>query len=319
MGTVSNVFNRPDRVAAETRRLVDEAVTALRYVRNESARQLRMGQSRTIGLIVPDVANPFFTDVARGVEDVTSEAGVLVMVCNSDGKADKDERYLTMMAEHGVLGVLHVPGGASAAAVRQLSDRRIPIVLLDYRGSSRTQCSVSVNDVAGGALAVEHLLGTGRRRIGFVGAGHAAHQVVDRLEGARSAMVSAGRSPKDLRLLPTPALTVEGGVAAAGARLALPASRRPVAVACVNDLLAIGMLQGLMRAGVRVPDDVAIVGYDDILFAAAAAVPLTSIRQPRNQLGRRAAELLLDEASNPAHRHQRVVFEPELIVRASSL
>ena len=319
MGTVSNVFNRPDRVAAETRRLVDEAVAALRYVRNESARQLRMGQSRTIGLIVPDVANPFFTDVARGVEDVTSEAGVLVMVCNSDGKADKDERYLTMMAEHGVLGVLHVPGGASAAAVRQLSDRRIPIVLLDYRGASRTQCSVSVNDVAGGALAVEHLLGTGRRRIGFVGAGHAAHQVVDRLEGARSAMVVAGRSPKDLRLLPTPALTVEGGVAAAGALLGLPASRRPAAVACVNDLLAIGMLQGLMRAGVRVPDDVAIVGYDDILFAAAAAVPLTSIRQPRNQLGRRAAELLLDEASNPAHRHQRVVFEPELIVRASSL
>ena len=318
MGTVSNVFNRPDRVAAETRRLVDEAVTALRYVRNESARQLRMGQSRTIGLIVPDVANPFFTDVARGVEDVTSEAGVLLIVCNSDGQADKESRYLTMMAEQHVLGVLHVPAGPSTAAVRQLNDRDIPMVLLDYKGSSKRQCSVSVNDVVGGELAIGHLVGTGHRRIAFVGSGHPARQVDDRLAGARNALIAAGRSVDELQLLPTPSLNVDGGIAAARSLLALPRSKRPTAVACVNDLLAIGMLQELLRAGARVPDDVALVGYDDITFAGASAVPLSSIRQPRNQLGRRAAELLLDEAANDEHRHARVIFQPELIVRASS-
>ena len=319
VGTVSNVFNHPGVVAAKTRQRVEDAVATLQYVRNESARQLRRGQSRTIGLIVPDVANPFFTDVARGVEDVTSEAGVLVIVCNSDSGSDKEARYLTMLAEQQVLGVLHVPVGSSVASVKQLNERGIPVVLLDYQGKSRKQCSVSVNDVAGGQLAVGHLLDAGHRRLAFVGADNdTARQVVDRLAGARAAMVSAGRDPAELHLLASSALTFAGGVAAAQSLLKIPKTKRPTAVACVNDLLAIGMLQELLRSGLRIPDDIAIVGYDDIAFAGASAVPLTSIRQPRNQLGRRAAELLLDEASNDDHQHSRVVFEPELIVRDSS-
>jgi LacI family transcriptional regulator len=120
-------------------------------------------------------------------------------------------------------------------------------------------------------------------------------------------------------MLTTPALNVAGGVAAAQAWLEIPAAIRPDAVACVNDLLALGLLQGLLRAGVRVPDDVAIIGYDDISFAGSAAVPLSSIRQPRNELGRRAAELLLEEATNSEHAHARVVFEPLLVPRGSSI
>jgi LacI family transcriptional regulator len=165
VGTVSNVFNRPEMVAAGTRLRVQEAVAALRYVRNESARQLRMGQSRTIGLIVPDIANPFFTDLARGVEDVTSAAGALVIMCNSDDDRDKESRYLTMLAEQQVLGVLLVPIASSAASANGLSDRGIPVVLLDYKGRTRRQCSVSVNDRVGGEMAVAHLLSGGRRRV----------------------------------------------------------------------------------------------------------------------------------------------------------
>lgn len=319
VGTVSNVLNRPDVVAVSTRQRVQAAVAALRYVRNESARQLRNGQSRTIGLIVPDIANPFFTDVARGVEDVTSAAGAMVIVCNSDNDEGKEDVYLTMLAEQQVLGVLHVPVGRPAAAVARLNDRNIPVVLLDYNARSRQQCSVSVNDVAGGELAVAHLLANDRRRLAFVGAGSSAlRQIVDRLAGAHRAMAAAGRPTQDLYLLPPTTLNVAGGVASARALLALPTRRRPNAVVCVNDLLAIGMLQEFVRNGVRVPDDVAIVGYDDIAFAAAAAIPLTSVRQPRNQLGRRAAELLIDEALGDDHTHARVVFEPELIIRESS-
>jgi LacI family transcriptional regulator len=176
-----------------------------------------------------------------------------------------------------------------------------------------------VNDVAGGELAVGHLLSQGHRHLAFVGAGSSAlRQIVDRLSGAHRAMAAAGRPTSDLLLLPPTTLNVAGGVASARALLELPKNVRPTAVACVNDLLAIGMLQEFVRNGVRIPDDIAIVGYDDIAFASAAAIPLTSVSQPRNQLGRRAAELLIDEASGDDHSHARVVFEPELIVRESS-
>jgi len=319
VGTVSNVLNRPDLVAAPTRQRVERALADLHYVRNESARQLRRGQSRTVGLIVPDIANPFFTDMARGIEEVTRAADALVIVCNSDNEASNELRYLTMLAEHQVLGVLHVPAGASATAVGRLRERGTRVVLLDHKSRTKNQCSVSVNDVHGGELAVSHLLSAGHRRIGFVGAGSSqARQVLDRLAGARRAMVAAGRDADDLTLLDVPSLNVPGGVAAARALMRLGARRRPTAVACINDLLAIGMLQELIRSGVRVPGDIAIVGYDDIAFASVSAVPLTSIRQPRIQLGRRAAELLLDEAFNPAHEHTREEFEPELILRESS-
>ena len=142
--------------------------------------------------------------------------------------------------------------------------------------------------------------------------------MTDRLAGARAALQEAGRPATDLQVIPTTSLTFEGGVDAGRALAEMPARRRPTAVACANDLLAIGIMQQVLRAGLRVPDDIAIVGYDDIAFASAAAVPLTSVRQPRNILGRRAAELLLDETTNPRHRHRSVVFQPDLIVRDSS-
>ena len=168
VGTVSNVLNRPDLVAEGTRQRVEDALAKLHYVRNESARQLRRGQSRTIGVIVPDIANPFFTDVARGIEEVSRRADALVIVCNSDNQAANETRYLQMLAEHQVLGVLHVPAGTSSTAISRLRERGTPVVLLDHRGRSRSQCSVSVDDVLGGEIALAHLLARGHRRIAFV-------------------------------------------------------------------------------------------------------------------------------------------------------
>jgi LacI family transcriptional regulator len=318
VATVSNVINRPEVVAPATRRRVEEAIAALGYVRNESARQLRVGHSRTIGLIVPDIANPFFTDVARGVEDTTSAAGALVIVGNSDDDPEKEHRYLTLFAEQQVQGALVVPVRGSEAATGLLRRRGIPVVMLDSTDTTTDSCSVSVNDVVGGRLAVAHLAASGHRRIGFVGSASVAPQVIDRLAGARLAMVNAGRSPEDLVTLGGSPLNVAGGALAAAELLSLPARRRPSAIACVNDLLALGALYELLRRGVRVPDDIAIVGYDDIGFAESAAVPLSSVRQPRQHLGARAAELLLEESGGAPHTHDHVVFEPELVVRASS-
>ena len=143
VGTVSNVFNRPDLVAPTTRQRVEQAAIDLRYLRNESARQLRVGQGRTIGLVVPDIANPFFTDLARGIDEVTSAAGALVIMCNSE-HAEKEDRYLTLLAEQQVIGVLVVPVSSSTAAIDRLRDLDVPVVLLDYRGRTHRQCSGAV-------------------------------------------------------------------------------------------------------------------------------------------------------------------------------
>ncbi|HYY81887.1 MAG TPA: LacI family DNA-binding transcriptional regulator [Actinomycetes bacterium] len=319
VGTVSNVLNRPQLVAPATRARVEQAIAALGFVRNESARQLRAGRSRTLGLVVLDVSNPFFTDVARGVEDAAAAAGLAVILCNSDEKAERERRYLDLLEEHRVHGILITPVRGVSERLRQLQRRGTPVVLLDRWASTRNHCSVSVDDVYGGELAAGHLVEHGHRRIAFVGGPFSIKQVRDRHEGAGRALAAAGLPASALTTVETPALNFSSGLAA-GARIAeLPARARPTAAFCANDLLALGLLQEMTRRRLHVPGDLAIVGYDDIDFAAAAAVPLSSVRQPRAQLGRSAAELLIEEAAEgPRHGHRQLVFEPQLVVRDSS-
>lgn len=319
LGTVSNVLNRPELVAEQTRARVQAAIKELGFIRNESARQLRAGRSRTIGLVVLDVANPFFTDVARGVEDAASEAGLAVILCNSDDQKAKESRYLELLEEHRVQGILITPVAGADARLARVQRRGTPIVLVDSRSASRGQCSVSVDDVLGGDLAVSHLLEAGHERIAFVGGPFSTRQVVDRRDGAIQALERAGRDGADLHVIETSALNVAAGQRAGATIAALPAARRPTAVFCANDLLALGLLQEMTTRRISVPGSLAIVGYDDVEFAAAAAVPLSSVRQPRHQLGRAAAQLLIEEAlGDGAHRHRQVVFEPDLVVRRSS-
>ncbi len=319
VGTVSNVLNRPDVVAASTRSRVQAAIKQLGFIRNESARQLRAGRSRTIGLVVLDVANPFFTDVARGVEDEASESGLAVILCNSDDQQAKETRYLELLEEHRVQGILITPVSGAHERLARLQRRGTPVVLVDSRSPGRGQCSVSVDDVLGGDIAVAHLLAAQHERIAFVGGPMTIRQVADRREGAIRALEQAGLSAGQLHVIETAALNVSAGQMAGAAIADMPAARRPTAVFCANDLLALGVLQEMTASRIRVPEAISIIGYDDIDFAAAAAVPLSSVRQPRHQLGRTAAQLLLDEALGEAsHQHRQVVFEPELVIRRSS-
>ena len=319
VGTVSNVLNRPDIVAASTRSRVLAAIDALGFVPNDAARQLRRGRGRTLGLVVLDVANPFFTDVAKGVEDATGAAGMAVIFCNSDGDPVRESAYLDLLAEQRVQGVLITPVDDANERLVRLRDRGVLVILLDRRSTNPDVCSVSVDDRLGGELAARHLVEAGHRRIAFVGGPLRLEQVRDRYDGALHALREAGLDEERLRRFDTPSPTVAAGRDAAARILGMPRSSRATAVFCANDLLALGVLQGLTRQQVRVPEDIALVGYDDIDFAAAAAVPLSSVRQPRQRLGRTAARLMLEEANEPAvHRHQQVVFSPELVVRESS-
>ncbi len=323
VGTVSNVLNRPHAVGEVTRAKVEQAIAELGFTRNESARHLRAGRSRTIAYVLLDAGNPFFTDVSKGVEEAAREAGLALFLCNSDQDSRREDDYLDLLLEQRVRGVLVTPVDPDGARITSLPARGVPVVLLDRaEHGGFSGCSVSVDDVEGGELAVSHLLELGHRRIGFVGGPLRIVQVRDRLEGARHALALAGLPPEALTEVLTEGLSVREGRKAGERITGLPAARRPTAVFCANDLLALGLLQQLTQYGVAVPDDVAIVGYDDIEFAEAAAVPLTSVRQPRHQLGRTAAELLLEEdaAANGAapHTHRQVRFSPDLVVREST-
>lgn len=319
LGTVSNVLNRPDRVSAATRTRVQEAMAALGFVRNESARQLRAGTSRTLAYVMRDASNPFFIDVAQGIEAAAEAVDLSLVLCNSGNGAAREIAHLELLQQQRVQGVLVSPVDPEADGLEEVRRRGTPVVIVDRPRGDQSFCSVAVDDRLGGRLAVEHLVDRGHRRVAFVGGPGHLGQVRDRLEGAHRAWADAGLDAADLVVVTTAALTVPEG-REAGQRLAgLPSSRRPTAAFCANDLLALGLLQHAIGSAQRVPEQLAIVGYDDIEFAGAAAVPLTSVRQPRHELGHTAAELVLDEARNPDHQHRQVLFTPELVARASTL
>jgi LacI family transcriptional regulator len=318
IGTVSNVVNRPHVVSPATRSRVQSVIEELGYVRDESARQLRAGRSRTLALLVLDLGNPFFLDIARGAEEAAHDEGLHMITCNSGQRTDREASYLSMLAEQRVRGVLLSPvvtAGDSLSAFRRSG---IPFVFVDRSVPIGEACSVSVDDVVGGTLAAEHLLENGHTSIAFVNGPTMLAQCRDREQGVRAALAAAPGPGRRLSVIKVTGLDVASG-RDAGARI-LGLTPRPTAVFCANDLLALGVLQAMVTAGVRVPAEMAIVGYDDIEFAAAAAVPLTSVRQPAVKIGRTATELLIAETAglDEPHVHENVVYRPELVVRAST-
>jgi LacI family transcriptional regulator len=318
IGTVSNVLNRPDKVADATREQVLAAISELGFVRNSSAAQLRAGTSRSLGLIVLDMANPFFHDVAKGVEDVATELGYAVVLCNSDEQAMREDRYLQVLEEQRVRGVLITPVEVSSERLDALRRRGTPTVLVDRHDPRVNCCSVAVDDVAGGELAGGHLVERGHSRIAFFSGPLSLRQCADRLAGLRNAVEAAGLIADDvIEVVELPALKAR--ISYEAARTMFEEHTDVTAAFCANDLLALGLLRAAVSTGRKVPDDVAIIGYDDIEFAADAAVPLSSVRQPTLQIGRNAAQLLLEECDHPeTHAHQQVMFKPELVVRDST-
>ena len=314
VGTVSNVLNRPDRVSPATVERVHATIDELGFVRNDAARQLRAGRSRSVGLIVLDSANPFFAEVARGAEERADAEGLSVLLGNSGPDGARENAYLDLFREQRVRGVLLTP---SVPAAPGITHAGIPLVLMDGESADGSVPTVAVDDVEGGYLATRHLLERGRRRIAFVGGPLAVRQVIDRLAGARRALADVPGA--HLEIVEKPELTVLAGRQVGEEFAARKREDRPDAVFCANDLLAVGVLQGAAILGsIRVPDDLAIIGYDDIAFAQSTVVPLSSVRQPAREIGATAIELLLESLADPAATPRRARFRPELVVRAST-
>jgi len=317
VGTVSNVLNHPDKVSPATVARVTAAIEQLGFVRNDAARQLRVGQSRTIGLVVLDTRNPFFTDLAHGAQDRALASGFTVLLGGSDESTRRESLLLDRFEEQRVAGLLISPVHTDLTRLWRLREAGTSVVLVDRGSADHSFSSVSVNDVEGGRVAAQHLVDLGRTRIAFIGGPLAIEQVSQRLEGAQS--VVAKYAGVSLSIYETGALTVLEGRRIGEHIGSLPAHSRPDAIFTANDLLAMGVIQALvMNGSLRVPQDVALVGYDDIDFAGAAVVPITSVRQPSAEIGSTAVDLLLREAAGDRSPEQ-IVFQPELIARASTL
>lgn len=316
IGTVSNVLNRPDLVAEATREKVQAAIEELGFVRNASARQLRAGRSMTIGLVVLDVSNPFYTDVARGVEDEASANGFYLILCNSDGSPAREARYLRLLEEQRVAGALVTPLKRRTPALDALQKRGIATVALDRIGRG-DHCSVAVDDVHGGRLAAEHLLELGREDLVFINGPASIPQCVDRRRGLQRALKNHPRAT----FHEIGVLTMNAKAGEAAAMEILAAKRLPNGIFCANDMLALGALRAVLHAGMRVPDDIAIIGYDDVDFASGALIPLSSVRQPSYELGSTAFKMLLTEMTTKGkgHTHESVIFKPELVARSSTV
>lgn len=310
--TVSNFLNHPDLLSTTTRERVQAAIDQLGYVPNESARQLRAGESRTIALILLDAWLPYFSELARGVEDVTGEGGWSLFFSNSRRDAAQESRNIDMFQAHRARGIIIYPLGDVLPRLEGLATRGIRSVIIGQEQPSSTVGFVPFDDVGGGRLAGEHLREIGRRRIAFLGDPGSVSQSADRLDGLRQTV-------GEVTVIPTGGLTVDAGIAAAAHITALPADQRPDAVFAANDMVAVGVLTGLLRAGVRVPDDVAVIGFDDVPEAAQALIPLTTVRQPGYRIGRAAASTLLHLLEHPeAPAPATAPFEAELVVRQSS-
>ena len=318
LGTASNVLNRPDRVAPETRERVLAVIDRLGFVRSSAAHQMRGGNSRCFGAVVLDASNPFSTETVRGLEDAVHEQGCAVVVCSTDGSPEREARYLQWLEEQRVQGIVITPATRSIRHLQTLRDRGTLVVLLDRRSGDGELCSVSVDHARGGELAARHLFDLGHRRIAFINGPLHLSQCSERRRGMRRAARAADLDPDHSVVEYTidPITAFEQAVTIVDEFLAL--SDRPTAVVCVNDQIAFTVLRTLAERRVRVPRDVSVVGYDDVDFAAMLSPALTSIRQPKYELGRAAAQLLIAETVDPAHRHGDIRFEPELIERQST-
>jgi len=310
--TVSRVVNRSGPVSDAVRQRVEQAIEELCYVPSRLARGLRSRRTRTIALIVSDVTNPFFTTIARGVEDAASDRDHLVMLCNTDESEEEEVRYLEMLVGQNVDGVLLVPAKGAAKAAELARRAQLPLVLLERSVPGNEHSIVHCDTRSGSRHMIEYLLGLGHRDFALLASPIGVTASDDRVLGALEALNgSDGQATVFYETLnrETARRAVERWSAM---------SRRPTAIFALNNLLTIGTLKALAALGVRVPEEVSLVGFDDLPAPLVSHPFLTVVSQPAYEMGRRGVEVLLDEIAEPNCASNDVLLPTELVIRGSS-
>lgn len=312
--TVSRVLNADHRVAPELHDRVIEAAQRLGYRPNGQARSLRTKATKVLGLIISDIQNPFFTALVRGVEDAASERDYSVVLANADEDLAKERRYLEVTAAERMAGVILSPASTRNTSVDLLTERGIPVVVIDRRIRRAEVDSVTVNNQKAARDAVTHLIERGCRRIGIVTGPPDISTASDRLAGYRAALRAAGL-PVDPELVMRGDFRIDSGRASTHALFRR--SSPPDALFVTNNLMLVGALGALAEADIEFPRDVLVAGFDAMGWAGLTP-PLTLVEQPTYEIGRRAAELVLRRGAGEDFPIQRVVLPATLRIRRSS-
>jgi LacI family transcriptional regulator/LacI family repressor for deo operon, udp, cdd, tsx, nupC, and nupG len=317
IATVSRVLNKSDKVVPETRAVVEQALLDLGYRPSRVARRLRMnsGRAHLVGLIIPDIQNPFYAEIARGVEDVAYANEYALILCNSDENLDKERFYLDVMRDESVDGLVLPPFDDSDAAVIGMVKTGLPVVCVD-RSLARVQTDlVEVDNHRGAFAAVTHLIEKGHRSIGLIEGRSHVSTSRERRRGYLDALAAHGITARK-ELMRSGDFKQESGRVLANELFDL--RKPPTAVFVCNNLMTVGALAALHHRGLRVPHDVAVVGFDDLPWAEALDPPPTVVRQPAYEVGRQAMELLLKRIMEPARPAVTVRLLPELVIRRST-
>ena len=313
--TVSLVLREAPAVNAETRARVRTAMRELGYVYNRGAASLRNGAADTVGMIINDLTNPFFAELAVGIERGLAAAGIVPFLANTGESPARQAQVMKVMREHGAAGFIVCPAlGTDRAFLREVEDWRMPVVSVMRRIPGARASYVGPDNRRGAERAAAHLAGLGHRRIAFLGGVRGMVVQEERAAGYAAGLAAAGL-PLDPELVVESPPSREGGEAALGRALAL--ADPPTAALCFNDVVAFGVLHGLGRRGLEVGRDFALVGFDDVRDARAAVPPLTSVAVDPPGLGERAAQILLRLVRDPAAGPVEHYGEARLVVRAS--
>ena len=315
LGSISNYLTDKKPVSPKVRDRIESAIAELGFIPNDAARIMRGARSHAIGFVIPDAGNPFLTEVARGIEDVAIRSGYVVVSCNTDGDRSREDHYAQALSEMRVVGAVVMAMSTSESHLRKLEASGAVVVIAGSGHHDSGFPTVEVDNVHGGYLAMKHLIERGHRRVVFFGGPGAEPQIDDRYAGCVMAIVEAGLDPANLTRLDARGNSTAARVT--GAENVADLIPEVTAAVCANDLLALALEATLIRRGIAIPEQFAIVGYDDIDTAELAPVPLTTIRQPQYDLGRVAAQLVLDLADGNEGAEIES-FVPELVIRSTT-
>lgn len=313
--TVSHVINKTRFVSEEVTGRVEAAMQALGYQPNALARSLRRGETHTLGLILPDSANPFFAEIGRAVEKEAFKAGYSVILCNTEDEARKELLYTDVLSKKQVDGMIFVSTGEQSDSVQNLLRQSLPLVLVDRQLPGIEADAVLTDNRLGGALAAQYLISLGHRKLACITGPSHLSPSADRVTGFLETLEAAGIGRASVPL-ERGDFHPESGYRA-GLRLLCEYEERPTAIFCSNDMMAIGLYRAISEQGLRIPEDVAVIGFDDIDLSYYFNPPLTTIEQPKTEIGQAAVSLLLERIKDHDLPARRKMIEPRLLVRKS--